>query len=595
MARQRAEKKLTSEKTIKPKFMEERLQNITPLVPLNPLQAQYIKYIQEKKLIIATGYAGTSKAQPLYSKILTTDGWKTMGDMTVGTEVITPTNAVAKVEEVHKFHDKPVYTITFESGRTVDACEDHLWKVHYSTQQSKKNNFFIMSTKSIIERLNSDHRIGTYIPMCGEIGYDDDINYTISPYVMGVLLTIGSLDNQMTITTKRSHVIKMVEQWCKNNKIVLSQKNSASLSLISTDLSSNILFNEIKRLKLADVPLNERFIPDEYLDGSISQRWELLQGMMDASGNVISSKMIRDPRIILNTLSKKLMDQTRDLVLSLGGYAKELDPILKFKYNVNNVKAISTTLYKLQLKHSIPTKLFSAPTKTEKLPDKFNHGKTILVDKIVDITYKNNQDVWCIKIDDPEHLYLTNDYIVTHNTYIPTVMACDMWRKGEIDQIFLTRPNISSSKSLGFFSGSLVEKMMNWLLPVLDIMYKRLGRNVVEIAIKNGDIAFVPLETIKGMSFGPSTFVICDEAEDVTVPEAKTIITRQGGGIMVLAGDLEQSALDEKSGLRFLKNVVESNPDLEKYTGFVDFNRPSDIVRSPECKAWILALKNYKG
>ena len=200
-----------------------------------------------------------------------------------------------------------------------------------------------------------------------------------------------------------------------------------------------------------------------------------------------------------------------------------------------------------------------------------------------------------IKYIQEKKLIIATGYAGTSKTYIPTVLACDMWRKGEIEQIFLTRPNISQSKSLGFFSGSLVEKMMNWLLPVLDIMYKRLGRNVVEIAIKNGDIAFIPLETIKGMSFSSNTFVICDEAEDITIPEAKTIITRQGGGIMVLAGDLEQSALDEKSGLLFLKKVVENNPDLEKYTGFVDFNRPSDIVRSPECKAWILALKNFKG
>ena len=63
---------------------------------------------------------------------------------------------------------------------------------------------------------------------------------------------------------------------------------------------------------------------------------------------------------------------------------------------------------------------------------------------------------------------------------------------------------------------------------------------------------------------------------------------------MVLAGDLEQSALDEKSGLLYLKSMVEKSPNLEEYTGFVDFNRPSDIVRSPECKAWILAIKHSK-
>lgn len=199
-----------------------------------------------------------------------------------------------------------------------------------------------------------------------------------------------------------------------------------------------------------------------------------------------------------------------------------------------------------------------------------------------------------IKYIQEKKLVIATGFAGTSKTYIPTVMACDMWRKGEISRICLTRPNVSNSKSLGYFSGSLIEKMTNWLLPVLDIMNHRLGKNVVEIAIKAGDITFIPLETIKGMSFGPDTFVICDEAEDLTVAEAKTIVTRQGGGKMVLAGDLEQSALDEKSGLRFLKSMVERHPELETYTGFVDFNRPSDIVRSAECKAWILALKHVK-
>ena len=148
---------------------------------------------------------------------------------------------------------------------------------------------------------------------------------------------------------------------------------------------------------------------------------------------------------------------------------------------------------------------------------------------------------------------IATGYPGTSKTYIPTVMACDMWRKGEITRIFLTRPNVSNSKSLGYFSGSLVEKMTNWLLPVLDIMNKRLGKAVVEIAIKTGDISFIPLETIKGMSFGPESFVICDEAEDMTIKEAISMVTRIGGCKMVLAGDVEQSALDEKKRTVILK------------------------------------------
>lgn len=193
-----------------------------------------------------------------------------------------------------------------------------------------------------------------------------------------------------------------------------------------------------------------------------------------------------------------------------------------------------------------------------------------------------------------KHLIIATGFAGSSKSFLPTAMACDMWRVGEIDKIYITRPAVSNSKSLGYFSGSLVDKMMNWLMPVLDIMYDRLGREVVEIAIKSGDITFVPLETIKGMSFSPRTFVIGEECEDLSIAEAKILVLRQGGGTMVLSGDIEQSALSEKSGLAYLKRVVESSPNLEKHVGFVDFNRTSDIVRSDQCREWIVALRNFK-
>lgn len=196
-----------------------------------------------------------------------------------------------------------------------------------------------------------------------------------------------------------------------------------------------------------------------------------------------------------------------------------------------------------------------------------------------------------IRLINTKKCIIATGFAGTSKTYIPTVMACDKLRSGEIKRLYLTRPNISNSKSLGYFSGDHIQKMSLWLLPILTTMYDRLGRNVVDLLIKSGDIQFVPLETIKGMSFGKDTFVIADESEDLTIQEAKSVLTRQGGCTMVLAGDLEQSALRNDSGLAFIKKMVERYPELEDYTGFVDFNRPSDIVRSQECKAWILAMR----
>ncbi len=179
----------------------------------------------------------------------------------------------------------------------------------------------------------------------------------------------------------------------------------------------------------------------------------------------------------------------------------------------------------------------------------------------------------------------------TSKTFIPTVIACDQYLLGEINQIYITRPAISNSKSLGFWAGDLQSKMSNWLGPVLTVMKDRLGSGTLEVAIKNGDIQFVPFEVIKGYSFN-NAFVLCDEAEDITTEEAKKFVTRIGNNCTaVLAGDLSQSELKDKSGLKKLVELAKNNPHLEASAAWVDFNRPSDIVRSDTCREWILAFR----
>lgn len=195
-----------------------------------------------------------------------------------------------------------------------------------------------------------------------------------------------------------------------------------------------------------------------------------------------------------------------------------------------------------------------------------------------------------IRLIREKSIVIASGFAGTSKTYIPTVMACDAYRAGSISHIYITRPAISNSKSLGFFGGDLIQKMENWLGPVLITMRERLGQGALEIAIKRGDIVFVPFEVIKGYSF-KDCMVILDEAEDISVDEAKKFVTRLGENCTaVLAGDIGQSELKERSGLRKLIDLATNNPELEATTGWVDFNRPEDIVRSRVCKDWTMAF-----
>lgn len=185
-------------------------------------------------------------------------------------------------------------------------------------------------------------------------------------------------------------------------------------------------------------------------------------------------------------------------------------------------------------------------------------------------------------------LILASGFAGTSKTFIPTSIACDWLRAGKVEKIVFTRPNISNSKSLGYFGGSLLEKCSNWLMPVIDILKDRLGMAPLEQYIKNGDISFMPLEVVKGYSANSCVF-ICDEAEDLTIEEAKKLVTRQGKNCkMILAGDISQSELKEKSGLKYIIEMARKYENLE--LGIVDFNETSDIVRSDQVKQWIIAF-----
>lgn len=185
-------------------------------------------------------------------------------------------------------------------------------------------------------------------------------------------------------------------------------------------------------------------------------------------------------------------------------------------------------------------------------------------------------------------LVLATGWAGTSKTYIPTVMACDAYLKGDIDKIVFTRPNISNSKSLGMFKGSVVEKMEMWLMPVMNILRDRLGVGGLETAIKNGNIQFVPMEVIKGFS-AENCYFIVDEGEDLNREEAKKIVTRQGRNCkMIISGDVSQSELQERSGLKMLFAMIEKYPTIQ--AGTVDFNNINDIVRSEQCKQWVIAF-----
>jgi ATP-dependent DNA helicase RecG len=132
------------------------------------------------------GDVGSGKAQPLYSKVLTPNGFKRMGDMKVGDEVLTPDGKQSIVEGVFPQGVRPVYEFTFKDGTKVRADENHLWSVNTIIGKSKKEPNLLMTTKELLEEVYLNNGLPKWhvdAPIVKD--YGQPWNNYIDPYTTG--------------------------------------------------------------------------------------------------------------------------------------------------------------------------------------------------------------------------------------------------------------------------------------------------------------------------------------------------------------------------------------------------------------------------
>jgi phosphate starvation-inducible PhoH-like protein len=174
----------------------------------------------------------------------------------------------------------------------------------------------------------------------------------------------------------------------------------------------------------------------------------------------------------------------------------------------------------------------------------------------------------------------------TGKTWIAATHAADLYRQRKISKIILTRPNVPCGRSLGFFPGSLEDKFGPWAAPIVEAIKDRIGAAAYDIALKNGDIEMVPFEVMRGRSW-KCAFVLLDEAQNTTLPEIKTFLTRVGEDCtVVINGDVSQCDLSEASGLAKILELIRSR---SLPVPVVEFTR-ADIVRSGLCAMWVRAF-----
>jgi phosphate starvation-inducible PhoH-like protein len=210
---------------------------------------------------------------------------------------------------------------------------------------------------------------------------------------------------------------------------------------------------------------------------------------------------------------------------------------------------------------------------------------------VIELTPKTpNQKVYATALNvDP--VILVTGCAGTGKTYMAATQAAKMYQEKYIDKIIITRPNVAvSNRGIGFFPGTLEEKMAPWVAPIIDVFIKHLGKGAVDTMVKHGAIKIEPFETLRGRSF-EDAFIILDEAQNCTYEELKLFLTRLGeNSTTVINGDIAQTDLAHNSGLRKIIHIVKSQ--MLPYP-VIEFT-VDDIVRSDVCATWIKAFDKYE-
>jgi len=547
------------------------------------------------------GFAGTGKAQPLDSLIKTPTGWIKMGDVVLGQQLSMPDGTISLINGIFPQGKKAIYKITFSDGRSTECCDEHLWRVYnyswgrkpqkdYIKDKSRDDMWRVLSLKEIME-FKGIHPLKIQLPIPIET---PDIDLPLDPWLLGILIGDGSLTTQPSFSSIDEEIITRVGQLISVDGYKLTPKSDgvsygivSELVLQGARIEGQYL-NKYRRI-ISDLNLNctsySKFIPDIYKQASITQKLELIRGLMDSDGCAEKTGGAS-----FTTTSKQLANDFTDIIRSLGGICS-----IKYRddtsYTYNGVKKIGAPNYTCRIRVKVPSDLFFLSRKKARCKYKNQYSEFLNL-AIKQIEFIGVKEAQCISVDHPEHLYITDNWIVTHNTYLSMYLALKAVSRGEYKKVAIFRSAVAS-RSIGFLPGNEQEKMAVFEAPYKAICADLYDRgDAYDIQTRNGIIEFNSTSFERGTTYD-DTVIIVDECQSMGWNELNTLCTRVGENTRIIfCGDLRQTDLkfeDERSGHRTFYEIIKLMEDISS----IEF-RLEDIVRSGFVKSWIEASIKYE-
>lgn len=382
----------------------------------------------ENNVSILQGYGGTGKAQVNTTKIpLPHGGEKDLGDIEVGDHVLDRLGQPTKVLGVYPQGKLDVYEVTLTDGRKTYCNDEHLWSYY-----SSKGNLVTKTLREMIDNGIKHNGDGCYkykIPVAPAIEYEEK-DFSVDPYVLGAFIGDGSLtERQLTISSDDEFLVDKVSRIIGAKGYVRNKANFSYTFFLPNPQSMGLTVKT--KYQTADIfggysqlmcKAKDKRIPREYFYGSVEQRLSLIQGLMDTDG-CINDDLRANVRF--SNTSSGLIQDMQYILRSLGYHSTIIE-------DVREDKGICYEL-SVNIPSSEKSKLFTLPRRKEIAQKHSNTSKNRIYSKVgikavEKMSYQ--EEMTCIYVDNEEHLYLTNDFIVTHNTTTLKAVADVLQEKG---------------------------------------------------------------------------------------------------------------------------------------------------------------------
>ena len=346
--------------------------------------------------------------------LYTADGYTTIGECKVGDKIFGADGKLTTIVAKSEVFEKQMYEIVLKDGRKLKVSEDHINPViiREKNQASWIDTEKNLQTFELLKYPISKTLEGKNIKKNTSYSYEKELmfvknvkpleysekKFEIDPYTLGLLLGDGRLRELNGCMSCELSAHK--DDWAIYKTIIPYEHGTERLDkrnnhVITTTIKG--LTNSIRALNIACLH-DKKFIPEKYFFGSIKQRLELLQGLMDTDGSISEDR----GSCYFCTTSISLAKDVQRLVWSLGGKA-----CIKEKENNGGIKL----QYLVHIRINLP--IFKLPRKVER--QKYNREEMTAIVAINKIPLEKSQ---CIAVDNEEHQFIAGEYFRTHNTGI---------------------------------------------------------------------------------------------------------------------------------------------------------------------------------